>query len=1285
MNKMKRWISAFLAVVMLTGTMSPMYVGAAELEDPSALVEETFPVETTEAETEASEPVVTEPQETEAEVTEPEETEPQETEAEVTEPEETEPQETEAEVTEPEETEPQETEAEVTEPEETEPQETEAEATEPQETEAEMTEAEETQETAAETEATEEFLVEEQEASEDAMMAEVYSFEELRETLKKATKGTVVCYANIDVPECETLTIPKNVTLLVNGEMNVGWSANVYVKGTLKMLGQLCIDGMMKVSGKLDMQRNQLSISGYLFNDGEVSYDKNKVEIWYDSYTIEFESPREGGAEGSYLYDDYIIMLPGETLTGRLRKRVELDKVPLRADASVWIGDELSDSLVLTYKNGAVTLTAQNVEKTVGGCIECNGGGDDGYRTSMWIDVRPIAKKLELTDCNRNNVSGKRIYATTDDGLWLLDCTVFPEDAYVDLKWSNSNPNLLSYCNDEYSEWWERKEGAVGTDKVSVKDAVSGLSASVEVDIEESYNLVFAHSLDSYYEAYYKPGDWYVPGGTSKTLQVLRYNSNDGSLTPVKSSELEWSVGSRWGDNGLEPTPWASIDSKGKLTANTVKAETEIIVTARYKGDSRSGCYVESYMRISPSLSNFGFNMGGETWGGNTVQLDYEGASEYGSFSAFFTSGDRNYELGDFADNKESEFYWFFTKYSWNSSNPDVAMMANDVLHIISKGKTTLTLTAVTKDGKKLTSSANLIVGTPVNEINLLSTNESDITLYHNELRSTSMRKGDSIFLNGAKASLVKSSDKDYVTIKNGVIKAKSVDKARSVLVNVTSKNGAVKATLEVWVHPAQNTLLVDCNGYIGKTGAMTMSPEEESSLYAVYVDYWDYIDVESQNVKWKSSKTSVAKVNSDGVVTAVKSGTAKITGTYNKQTVTVTVKVTKGIEEIWVETKSGGYRDLALASGKSAELVLKARYSDESVATLPAIWEISAYDSRYATINSSGKLTAAKGLRERVIITVNAYWKSNPSYKTSMSYMEICPAATAVNLYKGGDSDRYLSGTINASRYEELQLGARVYPENAYGDVTWKSSDTKIAIVDKYSGVVMPKKTGKVTITATARDGSGKKASITVNFMKPVDYVDLDNVLQVGEEDWKLASVVGGKTMKLKPVLYDAYGNKATNQKVTYSLERSYDGYAYATVNKKGELKTSKVLTKKTVGVIVASVENPEIKNTFEIDIYPKAVSKVSIYLEGEKLGSKATVENGTYKTLEALVSPGNGMCLENVIWKSSDKKVVSINPYTGEFECLKPGKATITVTARDGSGKKATVKITVKKNWWE
>jgi hypothetical protein len=67
------------------------------------------------------------------------------------------------------------------------------------------------------------------------------------------------------------------------------------------------------------------------------------------------------------------------------------------------------------------------------------------------------------------------------------------------------------------------------------------------------------------------------------------------------------------------------------------------------------------------------------------------------------------------------------------------------------------------------------------------------------------------------------------------------------------------------------------------------------------------------------------------------------------------------------------------------------------------------------------------------------------------------------------------------ASDNKTLQLTAQTSPESPWPDVTWKSSNAKVASVDT-NGLVTGLKKGMATITATAIDGSGKKVSCEIN-----------------------------------------------------------------------------------------------------------------------------------------------------------------------------------------------------------
>ena len=73
-----------------------------------------------------------------------------------------------------------------------------------------------------------------------------------------------------------------------------------------------------------------------------------------------------------------------------------------------------------------------------------------------------------------------------------------------------------------------------------------------------------------------------------------------------------------------------------------------------------------------------------------------------------------------------------------------------------------------------------------------------------------------------------------------------------------------------------------------------------------------------------------------------------------------------------------------------------------------------------------------------------------------------------------------------------------------------------------------------------------------------------------------------------------------------------------------------------------------------------------------------KLTLSKGETTTLAAEFTPEN-VTKDEVSWKSSNKKVAKVNS-KGEVKGIKPGTATITATAKDGSRKKATCKVTVK-----
>ena len=155
----------------------------------------------------------------------------------------------------------------------------------------------------------------------------------------------------------------------------------------------------------------------------------------------------------------------------------------------------------------------------------------------------------------------------------------------------------------------------------------------------------------------------------------------------------------------------------------------------------------------------------------------------------------------------------------------------------------------------------------------------------------------------------------------------------------------------------------------------------------------------------------------------------------------------------------------------------------------------------------------------------------------------------------------------------KKLTLKATVLPNNASNKkIIWKSSNPKVATVTQNGIVTLKKKTGgkKVTITATAKDGSKKYASWKITSMKGI----VKKVKITGSKPVK-----AGKKLKLKAKV------TATKKANTKLLWTSGDA-KYATVNAKGIVTTKKAAKGKTVKITAMATDGSGKKHTVKIKI---------------------------------------------------------------------------------------------------
>ncbi len=319
-------------------------------------------------------------------------------------------------------------------------------------------------------------------------------------------------------------------------------------------------------------------------------------------------------------------------------------------------------------------------------------------------------------------------------------------------------------------------------------------------------------------------------------------------------------------------------------------------------------------------------------------------------------------------------------------------------------------------------------------EVNLSSFDTSNVTNASNMFSSCSSLK----IIYTPKAipeSLTIYLPRTYADLKNNRTDYLTKDFCKTTLVDVNYLVSEIKLS--------SSTLTV----HVGKTGQLTATVFPEKAI--------------AKTVSWKSSNTAVATVDANGKVTAVAPGTATITATATDVggvSASCSVTIPQLVTGITLNKSS-----MSLHTGKNESLTVT--ISPGNATNKAVTWKSS--DATVATVSTSGKVTAVAPGKATITVTAK-----DGSGKSASCEVTVIRPVTGVTLNK--NSVELVTG-------ESETLTATVKPDNASNKaLTWKSSDTTVATVSS-SGKITAVGPGTATITATAKDGSGKSASCNV------------------------------------------------------------------------------------------------------------------------------------------------------------------------------------------------------------
>ena len=564
---------------------------------------------------------------------------------------------------------------------------------------------------------------------------------------------------------------------------------------------------------------------------------------------------------------------------------------------------------------------------------------------------------------------------------------------------------------------------------------------------------------------------------------------------------------------------------------------------------------------------------------------------------------------------------------TWSSDDPSIATVNERTGVVTGKAKGMVSITATVVNGSQTeTGSALVKVLQPVTSI---SVSPEKMELY----------EGDSFDLSSLTVTVPEDADIKTVTYKS-----------KSGLVEV--RDGKVVAltpgtdVLEIYpVNGDPQTLHAECTITVKSrvTGvkvtprALTLTVGDSDKLSATVVPD----DASNKRVTWSSSNESVATVDAEGNVKALKAGSAVITAASQEDG---TKRGTCAVTVLQVESVTLNASTISLEEEKTFQLTATVKpdgLSDKSV-------EWSSSDPAVASVSADGLVTARTVGTATITATSKAYPQKTATCSVSVSPKYIAVTGVVLNQTR-----------LSLTAEDTYSLVATVSPSNATDPtVEWTSSHSGVATVDA-SGHVTAVAAGTATITAKSKADPTKTATCSVTVAAKVIHV-------TGVTLPATATVERGSSITLTATVTPA---NADNREVTWSTSNPSVAAVDPTT---GRVTGAKV---GTAVITVTTVDgNYTARCTVTVTEPPVHVSDVTLSQTTATLVYGGTLNLATQVT----VNPEDATD-KSVTWSSSNPNVASVTDGVVRAGNTS-GTAVITVASVDNPESKATCTVTVK-----
>jgi len=557
---------------------------------------------------------------------------------------------------------------------------------------------------------------------------------------------------------------------------------------------------------------------------------------------------------------------------------------------------------------------------------------------------------------------------------------------------------------------------------------------------------------------------------------------------------------------------------------------------------------------------------------------------------------------------------------SFNSLNTNIATVdATGLVKPVGVGSTTITITSIA-DGtiKKV---INVTVTATIYNIISVTVNPVSVILSPNKTQTVTTTLNP---VNASVNTISWTSDNGSVATVdgNGVITAVAPGTA-NITVTVSSPAASKSATVAVTVQAILVSSITLDQTSLSLTTASTPATSKATVLP---------FDATNPSVQWTSDNTDVVTVSQAGVVSVVGLGTATITcSAKDASTKSASCLVTvTNVQPTSVLTSVGS---LALNIGETLTISASVVPSN---APQGIVWSIS--NNTIATINSNGTIVALKA----GTTTIKATSEGLPTiYKNIILKVSTVPV-TSILL----DQTALTLNLLSTS----TKIAATVNPLNATDiSVTW--SVTPAGIVSVTGGVISVQTLGSATLTCSANDGSGVKATCIVN----VTNVD---PVSISVDSTSVAMKIGTTC-----TLHSTILPSLAPQSVTWSILDN----TIATLDANGKIVALKAgsTTITATSTVLSSVYK-------SIPIIVSIIPVTSISLDKTSLIINLPTNTAS---LIATITPPNATN-GNVTWSTNNSTIATVDA-SGNVSILTDGDVVITASTSNGLTASCSIKI--------